>query len=189
MEHPKGQLLGASTAIYLVLPALFFAYGWLRSPFAVITIFVIIVFIAVSTWEIYRAVGLLRHRLVGRSINDQSKTLIWLCLAYLLIGIWLVLSGAGGFGYQNYDYITNNALFKDLIIKKWPITMMINGIQTPVVYYLAYYLPGAAVGKILGWNAANVFIYLWTLIGTMLSFTWFWKLSRINIKQRVGRIL
>ena len=103
-----------------------------------------------------------------------------------MLTAWLLLSGVGGFGFQNPDYEKHNALFRNLIIEKWPSTL---GVNTNLVYYIAYYLPAALVGKILGWEAANYFIFFWTLIGIVLSYLWFWKISAINLKNSKTRTL
>jgi hypothetical protein len=37
-----------------------------------------------------------------------------------------------------------------------------------LVYYVGYWLPSALVGKLLGWQAANFFLFLWTWLGILL---------------------
>jgi hypothetical protein len=98
--------------------------------------------------------------------------------------IWVLCSGSGGFGFQNSDYIAANALLKDLMQKDWPITLMLDGSSRPVVYYLAYYLPAALVGKAWGWAAANRFLLVWTVIGTFIAFAWFARISLIRMAAR-----
>jgi hypothetical protein len=62
-------------------------------------------------------------------------------------------------------------------------------VETNIVYYVGYYLPAALVGKMSGWTAANVFIFLWTFVGIALSCVWFWKISAVDLKKRKSRIL
>lgn len=189
MENHRHQLLVAATALYLVIPALIFAYGWLRSPFEIISLLLIVIFIAVSLRDIYRLVGKAGLRLALKVNGRLSRSFILLCLAFVLIGLWFLFSGSGGFGYQNYDHKVNNALLRDLIIQPWPLTAFLHGVSTPIVYYLGYYLPIAVIGKLLGWKIANLFAFLWTYIGIVLSFIWFLKLGRIKIENRVSRAL
>jgi len=105
-------------------------------------------------------------------------------LVLLVLTAWLLLSGVGGFGFQNEDYVKHNALLLSLILKKWPPTV---GENANLVYYVAYYLPAALAGKILGWEAANYFNFLWTFTGIILSYLWFWKISAINLKNSKTR--
>jgi hypothetical protein len=109
--------------------------------------------------------------------------------AFIVLAIWLFLSGVGGFGYQTLDYRASNALLKDLIVQNWPLVAEIQGTETNIVYYVGYYLPAALIGKMSGWTAANLFIFLWTCVGITLSFAWFWKLSAVDLKKRKRRIL
>jgi hypothetical protein len=105
-------------------------------------------------------------------------------LAFVFIAIWLGFSGAGGVGFQNDDYRASNALLNDLITQDWPLTAILDNTQAPIVYYMAYYLPAAIIGKAFGWMYANMFLFLWTLMGVALAFAWFWNISRIDFKNR-----
>jgi hypothetical protein len=107
--------------------------------------------------------------------------------AFLLLAMWLALSGIGGVGHQNRDYITaHNALLKDLILQEWPIRLKTTSINTPYVYYIAYYLPAGLVGKVLtSWKAANLAMFIWAGFGVYLAFGWFIKISRVNINRKV----
>jgi hypothetical protein len=100
--------------------------------------------------------------------------------------MWLALSGIGGIGHQNRDYITaHNALLKDLILQEWPIRLKTTSINTPYVYYLAYYLPAGLVGKVLtSWKAANLAMFIWAGFGVYLAFGWFIKISKVNINGK-----
>ena len=101
----------------------------------------------------------------------------------------MLLSGAGGFGYQNEDYIASNALLKDLIVQDWPLIDYLDGIPTRIVYYFGYYLPSALIGKLFGWTWANLFSLIWTMLGVALSFIWFVELSLVRIRGNATRLL
>jgi hypothetical protein len=187
----KNQLLPALTVVYLTIPVLIFACGWLRWPYAAVTVLLVMVAVAVCLKDIYGAVKTLlrgdiadtEHRIAPRAICASFV------LVFLLLAAWLMLSGTGGYGHQNQDYLANNALLRELILRRWPLHITYRGSESSVVYYMGYYLPSALVGKWLGWNAANACMYLWTLSGTMLSFGWFWKLSRIDLSKRTTGLL
>ncbi len=178
-EH---QFLGALTTLYLILPVIGFAFGWLRFPLAVITILLLIVYLLFILRDLNNAVKAFRlpeGKVFGLGLSSQSY--FWIAVAFLIILVWLLSSGAGGAGFQNTDYDAANALLKDLIIKSWPLTALVDSASRKIVYYVGYYLPSAVVGKIFGWVAANIFIFFWTLIGVLLAFAWFIRTSAIRL--------
>lgn len=159
--------LGGLTTTYLLLPALLFAWGWLRTPYAAAVTLVagIVIFFALrDAW---------RER--DRAPFRQRLRLLWPALLLLLA--WLLLSGVGGFGLQNGDYKSSNALLRGLIESDWPLRIEFQRQTVHVVYYLGYFLPAAVVGKAFGWEAANIFIFFWTLAGVLLAFGWFLRLT------------
>ncbi len=120
--------------------------------------------------------------------NCKKITIMVLCILGLNI-----LSGAGGLFYQNWDYKGRNAILHDLIDYDWPVKYdysekeyeanRIGAEKGFLSYYFAYWLPGAAIGKSLGFTAANIFLLLWQIWGTTLFFyLLFRKLNKIKIK-------
>ena len=85
-----------------------------------------------------------------------------------LVAIWVILSGIGGFVFQNYDHGYRNALFEDLVNRPWPVVQAQNDIM--LSYYIAFWLPAAAVGKVLGLQSGYVFQMIWTFILIALCF-------------------
>ena len=103
-------------------------------------------------------------------IEINGKWYIWVCL-FVLVVLWIYFSGIGSFSFQNGDHIVRNPIFRDLINYKWPviydlskmsqnITSITGTDKVMFVYYFAYWLPSAVVGKIFGEAAANVALYL-----------------------------
>lgn len=94
-------------------------------------------------------------------------------------------SGIGDCGLQRGDYVKHNAIMKELISKSWPVVISAENIsnesETVLVYYIAYYLPPALVGKALGWKSANYSLFLWSLIGIYLSMFWLTRLVNSHI--------
>jgi len=182
IEKNSHQLLYALTSLYLVFPTLFFAYGWLRWPFNVITVFLVLFFIVVIVKDIYQTSKFLKNNwLIDNSI---SKIIAWVAPTFSVIVTWLAFSGIGGLGFQNGDYDLKNALLRSLVIQKWPLSMVLEGSSTKFVYPLNYYLPAAIVGKLLGWIEANAFMFVWSLAGIILAFIWFAVISRVSLKQK-----
>jgi hypothetical protein len=185
---PPIPLLRAATAFYLLLPIGFFAYGWLRPAYALPALLLVALFLLAAAHAVAQATAAGWRTLTARP-GALRQALAGIAPAALLLLVWLLLSGAGGQGYQNDDYHASNALFKALIQGHWPLTFQLDGQPAWVVYYLAYYLPAAAVGKFFGWQAANGALWLWTAAGCGLAFAWFVALSRVALQGRPGRLL
>lgn len=120
----------------------------------------------------------------------NKKKLIIIAILVLILNL---LSGAGGIGFQNWDYKGRNAILHDLINHSWPVkydysneeyeTNKIGADKGFMSYYFAYWLPGALVGKITGFKAASLFMFIWQLIGSWLFFYLiFRKLNNVKIK-------
>lgn len=168
--NTRPSFLAPLTTFYLLVPVPFFAFGWLRYPFDWLTAAIAILGMGVTACVLVPA---------SRQASwDKLKPLLrsfWPAL--LLILIWTGLSGIGGFGLQNGDYKSHNALLKTLIFDAWPLRITFEGEVVNIVYYVGYYLPAAAFGKLFGWTAANIFIFIWALAGVWLSFSWFRRIG------------
>lgn len=180
-KDAKNRLLTVFSVLYLVIPLLFFTYGWLRQPasgivFVILFVFFIFIFLDLkpSLSQIY-----FKYKTSTRAQVFRAS-LLKFSIGIVVLFIWLFFSGIGGFGYQTMDYLHHNALFKSLIESPWPLTTEWNGQIEPVVYYLGWYLPAAFFGRLYGWGPANVFLLVWALIGVMLSFGWFLYLCAIR---------
>ena len=157
--------LRIASLFYLAAPLLIFMAGWFRWYWG----------IAFCAAVIMGFVATVRHPPLED--RDQNTTIqirpsfvfLVLVAALALLG----LSGIGGLGYQESDWVKHNAILGSLIQKTWPVTFSIEGQATPLTYYISYYLPSALVGKALGWTAANLFLWAWSLFGLGLAMTWF----------------
>jgi len=140
------------TLVWLGVPYLLFAAGWLVWPIALLLVLAIVV----ASAHVYR-------------VTDQEVARGHGWAGYLVLLCWVYLSGAGGYGLQVSDYLLHNGRLKDLIGYGWPV-------QYPDGQYLvghfAYYLPAAVVGKAWGWSSAMVCMHLWTLMGVWLVLRW-----------------
>jgi hypothetical protein len=143
--------------LYLTLPFIIFCMGWLRLAIAIPVIAIII-------WVLWH--------LFKQPSTDQPSFHFSRSTFYLLFitGLWVFFSGVGGYAFQNWDHHWRNAVLRDLINYNWPV-IYFSPEQGPIkmlVYYVGYWLPSALVGKFLGWDAANFFLFAWTWLGVML---------------------
>jgi len=151
--------------IYLVLPFVIFCLGWIRIPLNLLSA-ILICFIS---FQILR-------QIFKASTNEPGIQLRSFIFPVILLGIWVLFSGIGGFTFQNSDFNARNAIFRDLINEPWPVIYspsQSNHIfpghsQIMLVYYFGYWLPAALIGKLAGWGGANAFLYFWSWLGTIL---------------------
>ena len=167
--------------LYLLLPIVIFFVFWVRMEINIILLLVISYWLLGKTWRLIHP-GMLRRevwahihpemiRNILKFINLKSLFII------LTIILWTLLSGAGHRGFFDGDYFKHNAVLSDLISYQWPVIYKVSEIKQPIylVYYIAFYLPAALVGKLAGWKIAHIFLFGWTLLGVFLSFSWFAK--------------
>ncbi len=145
------------TYLYLTLPFIIFCMGWFRLPIAIPVV-------AVTLWALWQ--------FFKQNQPEQSSpiTVHWLLITALITGLWLFLSGVGGYAFQNWDHHWRNAVFRDLVTNGWPVIYSApeRGPINMLVYYVGYWLPAALTGRVLGWSFANFALFLWTWLGVTL---------------------
>lgn len=172
------KYLSYISILYLTIPYFLFFGGWFRIYYAII-------FIAILSTAVFFTLKSLKNTF-NTSINKEDLFSIKyspLIISLVLIILWVILSGTGGIGFQNNDYFKHNAILSDLIKHDWPVkygetNYFKNIYDSLLVYYIAYYLPAAFVGKCLGWKMANVAILCWTVIGITLAVYWCFSLLK-----------
>ncbi len=159
------------TSLYLLLPIILFLLWWTNAWMGIgITVGIVYV--------VWKQSYKIKNDFFFISLKTAG------IMAILLL-MWAALSGAGHRGLFNGDYFKHNALFNDLISLSWPVQYQLKetGDIVYLVYYFAYYLPSALIGKWLGWQAGNIALFAWTLIGITLVFVWLF--SFINEKKQL----
>ena len=148
--------------LYLVLPIFLFFTFWLKPVYSIIAE----IFIAYSILPIFLCPAA-KSRKTGW--EDYKK---WI-FCILIISIWVYFSGIGKFVYQNGDHAYRNSIFHTLVSEHWPIQYESLGEETrPVafVYYFAFWLPAAVVGKLFSLPLGFLFQAIWAIIGISLTF-------------------
>jgi hypothetical protein len=133
--------------------------GWLRLSIAIPVI-------AIILWALWQ----LLTRDQTPNLHNAQQSIRNTLYLLLLTGIWVFLSGVGGYAFQNWDHNWRNAVLHDLITYDWPVVYSspVRGPITMLVYYVGYWLPAALAGKIFGWQVANFVLFLWTWLGVFL---------------------
>ena len=150
------SILTACSVLYVSVPVIIFFYGWLN------------VYVALPVSLIFIAFMLCVYRELKRDftgINSSPK--FWLFMIVLLC-TWVLLSGIGGFGYQNYDFVARNPIYHDLCNYDWPVIYKNTGALS---YYFTFWLFPAFVSKIfqLTLSGQNICLNLWTSLGVCLT--------------------
>ncbi|SFF26685.1 hypothetical protein [Spirosoma endophyticum] len=164
------KLIYSAALLYLLLPFLLFTLFWLRLPYSLLLGAILSYCLVVSFQRFTRS----SLRIELQAIQKKQ---LWISAA--ILAVWLVFSGIGGFSYQNSDFEVRNAIFRDLIQQQWPVvynadiypsTHHMANEHLLLVYYFGYWLPAALIGKLLGWTVGNIFLYLWSFLGLLLTF-------------------
>lgn len=156
--------------LYLAVPGVLFALGWLRPVAAAVAALPL----AVGTAGFVREAVAERKPLSSVSRRDGRKLAGMLALVVL----WVLLAGVGGFVWQNpWDHKFRNAVFQDLVNRPWPVRQ--DGLG--LCYYLGYWIPSALVGKLFGLEAGYAFQVFWAVLGISLAglliFRWLGRIS------------
>lgn len=165
-------MLTLLTLCYLALPYFLFALGWLWWPYA-----------AFVTAALFVPLSLARRIVLARP-DGLATSELWISgrdgiLVLLLTLVIYVPSGVGGIGLQRDDWRKHNAVLHDLATNPWPVVLESNDDGTPhsyLAYYVAYYLPAAAVGRVFGLTASHLALFVWTFLGLLLCARWITKL-------------
>ncbi len=147
-------LLDGLVCAYLVLPLLVFS-AWFKWPvalaLALLTTYGFVQAMACTAWRRFE-------------VSCQSLAII-IVVAFA----WTALAGIGHFFFANSDWITRDAVLRDLVETTWPPMYESDGGQAVILRApIGYYLPSAAVGSLLGLRCADLLLYLWTASGLVL---------------------
>ena len=171
-------------------------YMMLAIPIAMLLIFWFKWYISVPCFFCLTIALILVIRKIKYKTLDEYKQIFNIKkIAIIMLGLLIfnILSGAGGLFYQNWDYRYRNTVLHDLIDKDWPVKYDYSSMEYEkaqigtekgfLSYYFTYWLPGATVGKLLGFEAANMFLLLWQFLGTTLFFYLVYrKMNKVKIK-------
>ncbi|MGE5549357.1 MAG: hypothetical protein ACM3ZC_02355 [Bacteroidota bacterium] len=172
MMKITGKQVFITAYVYLAIPIAIFMIGWLKPLYGI----PITSIISVAMFKCFKSFEILPDN------NPIPKNIFFWLVITLIILLWVGLSGIGGFVFQNDDHRHRNAVLHDLIDYSWPVIYDYSGLSSDfqplsrygaLVYYLTYWLPAAMIGKLLGWQVANLILYFWSAIGVWLAYCLF----------------
>jgi hypothetical protein len=156
------------TILYLALPYFLFAWGWLWWPYAALLTAILLAALVIA-WKKVR----------DRN-GPQARAKLWIggwegVLLLVVTLMAFVPAGVGGIGFQRDDWRKHNSVLHDISMNSWPVVLEHNDDGSPryfLTYYLAYYLPAGAVGRVFGVAAAQLALFCWTFVGLLLCARW-----------------
>lgn len=159
----KNKLFTGFCYFYVMLPVILFFIGWAK-------IWLSLPLCIISLYAFYKMPNLeFDLWLPEWTLVNILKGIFLL----LLITAWVCFSGIGGYALQNRDHLIRNALYEVLVTHPWPVTQtMITDGQAQtygLIYYIGYWLPAAAVGKLFGIPAGYFFQVLWAILGISMG--------------------
>ncbi|MFH1880774.1 MAG: hypothetical protein ABIK64_08275 [Bacillota bacterium] len=154
----KRKAVIAAAYVYLTLPICIYFVGWLKP----------VISVPMTLFFIYGTVVAVKNQSV-QAIKTPAVTARQFIIFAMIIFLWVLMSGVGGFVWQNrYDHVLRNAVFQDLVHFDWPVVS--DASSRTIAYYIGFWMPSALVGKAFGMEAGYFFQLLWALIGTGLAF-------------------
>lgn len=180
IKYKKLKLL---VVLYAVIPMIIFFFGWLN-------IISRIVFIGLSIVAVYFFIR-------SNSDSDGKFASITLSRQHIIIiavisFVWCFMAGQGSFVHQSSDHIIRNAILRDLIAKKWPVTY--DDGTSLMSYYIAHWMLPAAIGKLIllitgstfaGYLAGNIALLLWSSFGCFIILMLVAMITNTGKKQRI----
>ena len=165
------KIICIAAICYVILPIIIFLIGWTRLWVALIGVAIFIflacrIFFALSGSE---------------SFSFFSEKKIWIA-SLVVLAVWVLLSGIGGWAFQNQDFWARNPIYRDLSTYSWPVIYdlakepyhvqdVFGTGKVAFSYYFSWWLPVALISKIFhfGENGRCVLLYIWSLTGVFIT--------------------
>ncbi len=158
----KFDMLKSLAYLYILLPLIIFLLGWTK---------LYIIGLPLSVAIVLCLYTMIKNTQKPENFKNQSKTKIYkIIIIALIIILWVLWSGIGGYAWQNSDHYWRNELFELLVKYKWPVVKgTVEGTRA-IAYYIGFWMVPALVGKLFGISAGYFAQYVWALIGVSLVY-------------------
>lgn len=150
---------------YMLMPIFLFMLGWLKLAIGLVAITLLTI----------GYISLMKKHYYDTEKFEMEIGAIFVLVAFVMV--WVYTSGVGGFWAQREDWLWRNAVLRDLEEYTWPVVYPKTGGM--LVYYFNYFLPAALIGKFFGFQAGNVALYVYTVIGIGIALLLISKIVRV----------
>ncbi|MBR4145097.1 MAG: hypothetical protein IKU06_06525 [Lachnospiraceae bacterium] len=185
IEIKYGQLRKIAFII-LALPFLVFLIGWLKWYWSIVCVAALGVCLYFAIIRDDPEYYFEEHTI------EVSWPVLFAIMAIALIWVWQ--SGIGGFWTQSTDFRYRNAIYRDIVVRDWPVIYPATG--HALVYYIGYWLFPAVFGKLVllagaeentAFAVANTALFIWTFFIVMIVF--FLILYTLKLSDRKKQLL
>ncbi len=149
-----------TSIIWALLPILMMVLFWFKIIYSLpLTI--------LGIYAVYKVV----RKIISNSEGEYISLDWQVITVLLLIPIWMILVGIGGFFLQEqWDNGFRNAVLEVLVRQPWPVVNITATGFSYLNYYFAYWLPAAFIGKIFSsYEASQIALYLYSYLGLSLT--------------------
>ena len=166
MVSLKYSFIKKFALIYISLPLICFFIGWLKWYYAAISCIAVLVCLIIE--------------FLKKDANEQESikvSRIFLFIVCILAFSYCFYCGIGRLWAQSKDYPWRNAIFRDIILKDWPV--IYDKYQGALCYYIGIWLPPSLLGKLsfainhdaeFAFKIGNIGLLLYSAIGIILLF-------------------
>ena len=172
--------------LYISLPIFCFFVGWLQWYWSILACLALVVcFLASSDKSrlnnLFSLSGSENRNSVSKAHPDNEKRIVistkLLLFIVLISCIYLILCGIGRLWPQSHDCSWRNAIFRDLILRDWPV--FYDKYDGALCYYFGMWLPAAILGKlvyvfsgnpVIAFTTGNIAFLIYYTIGLSLLF-------------------
>jgi hypothetical protein len=153
--------------IYITLPLFCFLIGWLKVYFAIPAVLALLV----GLFFAFRK----QKKEEGEDVIRMPRFMPFVIVA--LSFTYAFFCGVGRFWAQSKDYPWRNAIFRDLILRDWPV--LYPKYKGALVYYIGQWLPAALPGKLarlfgagedVAFLVGNIALLVYITIGLSILF-------------------
>lgn len=149
---------------YVLFPLILFFGGWLKWYYAFPCILLLL----------FCYYNLCKGDIVFWKPELNHCNIVKIVFIVGIIFVWVYFSGIGKLVYQNTDHECRNTIFEIMVGHPWPIKeiYIVNDIavERGLIYYIAFWLPSAVVGKFWGLEAGYFFQIIWAVLGVFLFY-------------------
>lgn len=181
VEIKYGQLRKIAF-VMLALPFVVFSIGWLRWYWSITCVAAI----GVSLYFV-----IIKKERAGT--EEHVTKISWPVLVAIMViaFVWVWQSGIGGFWTQSEDFRYRNAIFRDIVLREWPVIYPATG--HALVYYIGYWLVPAVFGKLVlflgadeeaAFSVANTSLFIWTFFAIIIIFMLLLYTLKLNDKKK-----